>query len=348
MDAIVWLGIALCASQAALLSGLNLAVFGISRLRLETEAATGRVEAERLLTLRQDPHFLLTTILWGNVAANVLLALLAGSAMAGVYAFLFSTVVITLVGEILPQAYFVRHAMRMASLLAPFLRFYQVVLYPVAKPTALLLDRMLGRESAEYFRERELTELLRRHAVSREAKEVSTIEGLGAANFLALDDTRVAAEGEPVDPLSVVRTPFADGLPVFPDIRPDSSDPFLRQVEASGCKWVVLTDESDEPRMVLESDAFLRAALFRPGPFRPLAHCHRPILSRDPNDCLGPLLSRFRVLAQGPEDDVIDEDIVLLWGEVRRVITGSDILGRLLRGIAQVYPAPTDSAKAGN
>ena len=35
-------------------------------------------------------------------------------------------------------------------------------------------------------------------------------------------------------------------------------------------------------------------------------------------------------------DDVIDKDIILFWGdEKRRVITGSDVLGRLLRGIAQ-------------
>lgn len=84
MDTIVWLGIALCASQSALFSGLNLAVFGISRLRLETEAATGGVEARKLLALRQDSNFLLTTVLWGNVGTNVLLALLSNSVMAGV------------------------------------------------------------------------------------------------------------------------------------------------------------------------------------------------------------------------------------------------------------------------
>ena len=54
---------------------------------------------------------MLTTTLWGNVGANVLLALLSNSVMAGTAAFLFSTVVITLVGEIIPQAYFYRNAM---------------------------------------------------------------------------------------------------------------------------------------------------------------------------------------------------------------------------------------------
>jgi hypothetical protein len=35
------------------------------------------------------------------------------------------------------------------------------------------------------------------------------------------------------------------------------------------------------------------------------------------------------------EDDVIDHDVILLWSEVKHVITGADILGRLLRGIVK-------------
>ena len=38
-------------------------------------------------------------------------------------------------------------------------------------------------------------------------------------------------------------------------------------------------------------------------------------------------------------NDVVDEDFILLWGEQKRVITGSDILGRLLRGITYREPA---------
>jgi len=335
MDILVWVGIFLCASQSALFSGLNLAVFGISRLRLETEAATGRAEAVKLLELRKDSNFLLTTILWGNVGINVLLALLANSVMAGVYAFLFSTVVITFFGEIFPQAYFVRNAMRMGARLAPVLRVYQVLLYPVARPSAMMVDWFLGNEIVEYFRERDLKELLERHAAAKEAGEVSRIEGIGAANFLALDDVELCEEGQPVDPKSIVRIPFSGGIPVFPEIQAQPVDPFLARVQASGRKWIVLTDDTDEPRMVMDSDGFLRDALFRPHPFRPLAHCHRPIVSHDPNERLGSFLTRLRVHAEHPEDDVVDHDIVLLWGDTRRVITGADLLGRLLRGIAR-------------
>lgn len=35
------------------------------------------------------------------------------------------------------------------------------------------------------------------------------------------------------------------------------------------------------------------------------------------------------------QDDVVDHDVILLWNKTRRIITGGDILGRLLRGIVQ-------------
>jgi hypothetical protein len=84
--------------------------------------------------------------------------------------------------------------------------------------------------------------------------------------------------------------------------------------------------------MVLDSDGFLREAVFH-ARTNPYAHCHRPIVIRDPHTPLGEVLSRLKVEPQGPEDDVIDKDIILIWAEDKRVITGADILGRLMRGI---------------
>ena len=153
MELIIWAGIIFCITQSAMFSGLNLAFFSVSRLRLEVESAKGNKQATKILTLRKDPNFLLTTILWGNVGINVLLTLLSNSVLAGVAAFLFSTVLITFFGEIIPQAYFSRHALKAASFLSPALRLYQMVLYPVAKSTAIVLDKWLGDEAIKYFQE---------------------------------------------------------------------------------------------------------------------------------------------------------------------------------------------------
>jgi metal transporter CNNM len=160
---ITWIGIAICITQSAMLSGLNLAFFSVSKLRIELEATGNNKDAIRVLALRKDSNFLLVTILWGNVGViNVLLALLSGSVMAGVLAFLFSTFFITIFGEIIPHAYFSRNVLKIASLLSPLLRFYQIILFPVAKPTALILDKWLGEEGIHYFREKDLREIIKR------------------------------------------------------------------------------------------------------------------------------------------------------------------------------------------
>ena len=342
---LTWLGIAFCLSQSALFSGLTLAVFSISRLRLEAAAEGGDRKARRVLALRRDSNFTLCAILWGNVGINVLLTLLADSVLAGAAAFLFSTVGITIVGEILPQAYFSRHALRVASALAPILRFYRALLWLPAWPSGKLLDRLIGPEGIPWFREQELRHILQHHARDS-GTEISKVEAIGAINFLALDDLPVAQEGEPLDPLSVIRLPFRDGKPIFPPIKASSQDEFLHRLAASGKKWVVLTDEADEPRLVTAAPNFIRKALFEFETFDPYALCHHPLVVRDQNLPLGQVLTRLSVQPEKTGDDVIDKDLILVWTEDRRIITGSDLLGRLLRRIAQQETVVTTTASA--
>ncbi len=337
MTLLTWSGIILCLSQSATLSGLNLGLFSIGKLELEVEAKKGDPRAVRVLRLRKNANFALVTILWGNVAVNVLLALLSGSVMTGVIAFLFSTVVITIFAEIIPQSYFSRHALKMASLLAPVLRFYQLLLYPVARPTAWVLDRWLGGEQIRYFREQDLRQVIKMHMEATD-NDIARVEGQGAINFLELDDVPMDQEGETVDPESVLEVPFESGRPVFPKIKPSPDDPFLVEVNKSGKSWVVLVDGEKEPQLVLRVEDFIREALFSSERFRPLRHCHRPIVVRDEKKKLGDLITRYRVRPGDPTDDIIEDDIILLWGDERRVVTGTDILGRLLRGIARKTP----------
>ena len=333
MNLLIWIGIIFCVSQSAMFSGLNLAFFSITKLRLQVEIKRDNRHAAKVAELREDSNFLLTTILWGNVGINVLLTLLSSSVMAGVTAFIFSTVIITFLGEIIPQAYFSRHALKMASLLSPALRVYQVLLYPVAKPTALILDRWLGAEGIRFYQEKDLREMLKIHMSASET-DIEKVEGRGALNFLAMDDLTVLEEGEPIDPKSIVSLPFRGNLPVFPEIGHACEDPFLQQVHAAGRKWVVLTDGKGEPRFALDADGFLRAALYEGETFNPRRFCHRPILVRAMDAPLGETIVHLKVEPGQHGDDVIDEDLVVVWGEEKRIITGADILGRLLRGIA--------------
>lgn len=333
-----WLGIAACVSQSAMFSGLNLALFGLSRLLLEVEVAGGNRAAQQVLTLRKDSNFLLATILWGNVAANCLLTLLSDSVLAGVSAFVFSTVVITWIGEILPQAYFSRNALRMASLLHPLIRFYQVLLYPVTRPTGLLLDSWLGKEGISFFRERDLREVIKRHIAADET-DLGFVEGRGALNFMAMDDLPAGEEGEPLDPESVIELPWSGGRPVFPKFSRSADDPFVLKVIASGHKWVVLVDERLSPRLVMDADGFLRGILSARDGFDPHGYCSHPIMVYDETTPLGMVVNQFWIVPESPQDDVIDHDVILVWGRQKRIITGADLLGRLFRGIAKRLPA---------
>lgn len=333
-DTLAWIGIGVCVLHSGIFSGMNLAMFSVSRLSLEIASEDGSVGAAKILGLRKNSNLILTTILWGNVAVNCLLTLLSESVLAGMGAFVFSTVGITMFGEIVPQAYFSRHAISVGARLAPVLRFYQVVLYPVAKPSAMLLDAWLGPEGISYFRERDFRALIEKHMHAEEA-DLAHGEGIGLLNFLAIDDLPVSHEGELIDPLSVIALPVQVDLPVIPRFEPSPEDPFVKRVQGSGRKWVVLTDEEDTPRLVLDCDAFIRGVFMRGPEYNPYEACHRPIVVTNPKTRLGRVIPRMSVQPEHAEDDVIDQDLIIYWGEERRIVTGADLLGRLLRGIAQ-------------
>ena len=313
-------------------SGLNLAFFSITKLKLEIESKNNNPDAIKIAKLREDSNFLLTTILWGNVSINVLLTLLSNSVMAGALSFVFSTFVITFLGEIIPQAYFSRHAMRTASALSPVLRFYQFLLYPVAKPSAIILDKWLGHEGIQYFLEKDFRELLMIHVDASES-DIDKVEGKGALNFLAIDDLSIAEGGEIIAAESIVEMDFVDGKPVFPQIQHSCDDHFLQQIHRSKKKWAVLTDREGVPKLALDSDGFLTAAIFEKTDIKPLEFCHRPIIVNDSTTLLGEAILQLKVKPGRSGDDVIDKDVILFWGEQKRVITGADILGRLLKGI---------------
>lgn len=333
-EAIIWFGILFCVSQSAMFSGLNLAYFSINRLRLEIAADDmGSEMAAKVLALRQDSNFLLTTILWGNVGVNVLLTLLTDSVMTGVAAFAFSTGVITFFGEILPQAYFSRNALKMASSLSPVLRFYQVLFYPLAKPCAMILDKWLGKESVVYLTEENIRYFISKH-VSDISSEIDEIEGKGAINFLELDDHKILEEGEDLQPLSIINMPTEKGHIVFPAVGTEDDELLVQKIMATAEKWVIMTNEKDMPGLVLDADGYLRSNVLN-NERKPIqTFCHLPIVITDPETDLGTIIKLLKKNVDTHSDSPIDRDVVLFWTkEHRRIITGADLFGRLLKGI---------------
>lgn len=333
-DTLVWAGIVFCVTQSAMFSGLNLAFFSLSRLRLEIEAEQSLSKgARKVLKMRKDSNFLLTTILWGNVGINVLLTLLTDSVLTGMASFAFSTVVITFFGEIIPQAYFSRNALRMAGALAPVLQFYQVVLYPVSKPCAILLDKWLGKESIQFFTEQNIKSFIQKH-IDGSGNEIGIVEGKGAINFFSLDDQKVMNEGEVLHPESMIHLEEKNGELQWPVLSKRENDPFVLKVNKSGKKWVVFINEENNPALVLDADGFLRSLLYSGGQEDIRYFCHEPFVITDEQANLGQALKRLKGAVEESSDAPIKTDVLLFWNENnKRIITGADVLGRLLRGI---------------
>lgn len=333
-DLLTWLGIAFCLSQSAMFSGLNLAFFSLTRLRLEIEAESSGIKgAKKVLAMREDSNFLLTTILWGNVSINVLLTLLSDSVMAGVVSFTFSTVVITFFGEIIPQAYFSRNALRMASFLTPLLKFYQILLFPVAKPSALLLDTWLGKESVQYFAENNIKLFIKKH-IDAHHNEIDHFEGTGAINFFTIDDLKVTQEGEELNMDSIISLTTHNGELVFPDYIATSEDDFIKLINKSEEKWVIFTDEKNMPKLALDADAFIRSELLYANSKGIESYCHQPLVINDDTLSLGIVIQMLKAKGDINSDAPLDKDIIIVWNDNhKRIITGADILGKLLKGI---------------
>jgi hypothetical protein len=86
--------------------------------------------------------------------------------------------------------------------------------------------------------------------------DVGQLEAIGALNFLDLDDILVVDEGESIDTRSVITLPIENERPLLPKFERSPNDPFLRQLNASGKKWVIIVDTSGQPSFVLDAHHF--------------------------------------------------------------------------------------------
>jgi CBS domain containing-hemolysin-like protein len=123
----------------------------------------------------------------------------------------------------------------MVARLTPLLKVYQVGLFPIAKPTAIILNWWLGPEGITFLRERDFQALITKH-VGAVGADVGHLEAVGALNFLDLDDILVVDEGESIDPRSIITLPIDNERPVLPKFERSPDDPFLRQLNAAGKK----------------------------------------------------------------------------------------------------------------
>ena len=96
----------------------------------------------------------------------------------------------------------------------------------------------------------------------------------------------------------------------------------------------MFTNEKGDPKSVLDADGFIRSALFN-SPNREIEkHLHSPLIITDEETNLDMIIKSLKNGTDPHSDHPIEKDFVLFWSpEYKRIITGADILGRLLKGI---------------
>lgn len=164
---LTWGAIVVLGCMSAFFSGLTLGLLGLDKIGLQIvmngDDRDLAAKAEKIAPIREDGNLLLCTLLLGNVAVNAALSILMADLTSGVFGFIFSTLIIVIFGEIIPQAACSRYALHIGSLMVPIVTVLIFMLYPLTKPMSMLLDHWLGDEVGTIHSRTELSELLKIH-----------------------------------------------------------------------------------------------------------------------------------------------------------------------------------------
>lgn len=182
--------IILLVSLSAVCSGLNLSLMSLSLADLERKAKSGNVKATKVLPLRKNSHLSLASILLTNVAVISATSLVLEHRFSGLIAGAVSTLLIVVLGEIIPQAIFVRHALNVTAKLSGVLKVMILITYPFSKPLQLLLDKLFGHETSQLHTRHELGLIISEH-IGHDASELDDDEVDIIRGALGLSEKRV-------------------------------------------------------------------------------------------------------------------------------------------------------------
>ena len=176
---------------SALTSGLNLGMMGLRPHDLKRKADLGDSRAKAIYPVREQGNLLLVTLLLCNVGVNAIIAIYLNSLASGLVAGIVSTLLITVFGEIFPQALFSRFALEFGAKVIWLVKIIRFALYPIAAPLAFVLDRVLGDELPTVYSRRELRELILEHGGS-DTSEIRADESRIAHGAFTFGEKRVA------------------------------------------------------------------------------------------------------------------------------------------------------------
>lgn len=218
-------------------AGLTIALMGQDEIYLQVLAESGeckeRAHAAKVLKLlKRGKHWVLVTLLLGNVITNETLPIVLDRSLGGGWpAVLGSTVLIgtssledgiavgkqpanritVIFGEIAPQSVCVRYGLPIGSYLAPLVLVLMYILAPIAWPTAALLDWLLGEDHGTTYKKTGLKTLVRLHKTIGESPD-DRLEDDEVTIISAVLDLKEKPIGDIMTPMENVLTMSADEI----------------------------------------------------------------------------------------------------------------------------------------
>lgn len=150
----------ICVFFSALFSSLTIGLMSLDLAALRRKIKHGDKDAEKVYELRKNGMLLLTTLLLGNAASSSFFAILLGSMLHGVVAGIMATVLLFLLGEILPQSVVSRFPLKFGARTAPIIRVIMWILWPVCYPISWVLNKLLGEEAPTRYSKHELLSII--------------------------------------------------------------------------------------------------------------------------------------------------------------------------------------------
>jgi putative hemolysin len=189
-----------CILFSAFFSGIEIAFFSVSELKLRAMAESGDGKAKMAHYLRSNPQRLLSTILIGNNLANIAaasLATLIALRMFGSHAVAIVTALLTLIilifGEIVPKTLATKHALAVTVWVAYPIYGLEKLLTPILFALEPLIVKLTGGRglSVPFATEEELKMVLDESEKTGvlETDEVQMIKNVFLLNDITAEDT---------------------------------------------------------------------------------------------------------------------------------------------------------------
>ncbi len=189
-----------CILFSAFFSGIEIAFFSVSELKLRAMAESGDGKAKMAHYLRSNPQRLLSTILIGNNLANIAaasLATLIALRLFGSHAVAIVTALLTLIilifGEIVPKTLATKHALAVTVWVAYPIYGLEKLLTPILFALEPLIVKLTGGRglSVPFATEEELKMVLDESEKTGvlETDEVQMIKNVFLLNDITAEDT---------------------------------------------------------------------------------------------------------------------------------------------------------------